>query len=576
MKLLKDLVLTRREFHVFDDVLEWGSDGTLYFVTQSNLTVAEPVFKKEIHGASKDLFHLDDLPLEVDNKFEFTAAEKNSLLNSQPVSFIRQIRVNQTNPGIFAALTSNFNINLYKDNVQWQQIDQPDAALAQRCYHSLAWSPNGTQIAVGNEAGEIVIFKLENNQVFHVNTVVLDSDSVDIWVTNIKWTEQGIFTVLTNNSIYLTVLDGTRLILPSNRSKVTDLTLLGTHLLVTSIGYAYKINLHDNVITQKDMESFDKFYIIPTNNETEIVLLSNSKSVKLQIDNFMDLQTDDIIRPHLDKKIKRWNESYNPYEKYTTQLTIYDIKFTHDKSCMAIVYKITKLAFRYKITSQAFFNIVFIPLNKFWQLTNKTSGLAWYQIYNIYGKTLPLGYDSVINEPKLDINLSFGEYLIKMMNNIEMTKMKFQNMVCENEPSIKLFYQLIFAYADTHMDIIDNNLDKASIYSLSILLELKPGSSILEIEPFSIQNEYITETFDITNEMNTNMTIVSSNGNKWRRCAITLLPIITTKVKVCPVSGKRIIDVKRDTVNDYGWFTRTLLETFNQRSAFSGSRLTEK
>ena len=68
-------------------------------------------------------------------------------------------------------------------------------------------------------------------------------------------------------------------------------------------------------------------------------------------------------------------------------------------------------------------------------------------------------------------------------------------------------------------------------------------------------------------------TVTSTTNNTWRRCGVTLLPILTTQVKICPVSKKRVLDIKRDDVNNYGWFTRGLLETFNDRSIYSGTTL---
>lgn len=577
MKLLKDLILTRKEFHSASKVVEWGSDGTLYFVTQPNITIGQPVFKKDMGATSKDLFHIDDLPLEIDNKFEYVAAERNSLLNSQPMSYIREIKVNQVFPEKFAALTNNFNVIIYKNYTPLCNIDQPEASLAQRAYHSFDWSPNGEKLAVGNEAGEVVIYKLENGELIHDKTVLLDPEFSNIWVIDIKWTDQGILSALTNNTVFLTVLDNTspKLLLASNRFKITDFLILDNYVFITSVGFAYKIDINSGRCDTKDMKSFDKFHIIPINDKSEIILLSNSKSVKLGIDSFDEDESDDIIKPHLDKKIKRWKESYDPYSKYSNQLIIYDIALTNDRSSIAIVYNINKMALRYKITSQSFFNIMFVPLNKSWDLTNKTAGLAWYQIYNIYEKSLPVGYNEIIEEPELDLSLPFDQYLIHAMNNFEITKTKFQNMVTESESSIELFLKLIFNYANKNKDKIINVLDKASVQSLSMLLkETSPFTPVIDV--FTLQSDYITETFDINNELNNDLEIVSQNGNKWRRCAITLLPILTTKVKVCPVSGKRIIDIKRDTLNDFGWFTRTLLETFNEVSIFSGGKLNDK
>ena len=59
----------------------------------------------------------------------------------------------------------------------------------------------------------------------------------------------------------------------------------------------------------------------------------------------------------------------------------------------------------------------------------------------------------------------------------------------------------------------------------------------------------------------------------WKRCAVSLLPLLTTKVKICPVSKTRIIDINKDSLNDYGWFSRTLLEVFNNNSIYCDTNM---
>ena len=79
-----------------------------------------------------------------------------------------------------------------------------------------------------------------------------------------------------------------------------------------------------------------------------------------------------------------------------------------------------------------------------------------------------------------------------------------------------------------------------------------------------------------TDKNNNPDALVSESGHAWNRCALTFLPIVSTNVKVDPVTQKRIIDISKDELNEYGYFTRTILETLNKVSIYSGCRFGSK
>ena len=191
---MKDLIVNRKELRSWQKNLVWGKDGTLYLNTSPHITIAQPRFEKEVNGNSKNLFHLKEFPLELEsnNKLEFEFAERNTLLNSQPISYVRYCEpsLGGNNNNLLAVLTSNGNVCIFENDVLVANLDDSAAPLAGRIYHSLHWNSNltanGEYITLGNELGQLVIFQKGNSDnSFHLlKTINLVSDCLE-WITSI-------------------------------------------------------------------------------------------------------------------------------------------------------------------------------------------------------------------------------------------------------------------------------------------------------------------------------------------------------------------------------------------------------
>ncbi|CCK70008.1 transcription factor TFIIIC subunit TFC8 KNAG_0D02590 [Huiozyma naganishii CBS 8797] len=576
MKLLRDLVLQRRELQDFYDGLHWCSDGTLFFDTIPEVSVGTPLYNKEMNTHSKDLFHVQSIPFEVDtnNKLEHQVNSINTLLNSQPASFVRSCKPCPVDPTIMAVLTNNGNVLLFKNDKLLSNLDDPNSTIEQRTYHCFEWCPNKLSIAVGNETNELVLFTLGNDGSQSSKNITLGSVSqLPQWVVHIRWSDHGMICAASDNGVHF--VDGSTMaadeILPPARFKIVNIDIVHEFAIIATYGAVYKVNLKTKDTKMFRVDPLQEFHIIPLLRTREVVFLSNSSSCKLNLDQAGELLSEDIIFPNLERKLKKWNEVWNPLKKYKSTLFIHGVALSPDGYSVAILYDIDRDTLKYKIQSEFQYKVSFFPLYDNWELSNKASGLAWYQTYHIYNKQLPVTEDSA-EVPTLDTSEGLNLYLNDIMNHNSMIYRLFNNLITTEVQTIDLFYRLVFEYGRDNITKIDNLLDQACLASLAKVLGENP-TFLPSQHPIPFKGEFIEQVFLFGSE-NENLTeIESQDGNTWRRCSVTLLPLITTRVKVCPVTKHRIIDINKDLLNEYGWFTRTLLEYFNEKSVYTGSKL---
>ncbi|QLQ79246.1 hypothetical protein HG537_0B05930 [Torulaspora globosa] len=576
MKLLKDLVITRKELQDSERNLVWARDGTLYITAYPDICIGQPIYRKEVSNNSKQLFHIKDYPLELENKFEFDGAGRNALLNSQPVSYVKLCKPCPTR-SLLAVLTSNLNVHIFKDQKLIWNLDEPDKELERRAYHCIEWSPDGSSLAVGNETGEVVIYSWEYQadgalQFTANKSIGLGNDVATNWIVRIDWKNDKMAITLDNNSIHMVDFGKggkiTRLRDPS-RLRLIDTCLLDKFFVYTDSCHLYRIDLESEEISSLALTSSDGFKIVPVKGSETVIVISNKTSCKIQLRGELTLLPDEIVAPHLERKFKKWSMINNEFSKYETSVLIHGLALSTDGYSLAICYSMERAAMKYKIASEHMFYIMFIPLCDSWTISKDATGLAWYQCYQIYQCALPTSA-SKEDIPTLicDFNMSLRAYIRSLLNNEKMNSWRFFNFIDEH-PSILPFRRAIFDYAVAKSSDITNPIDKASIQSLaSILKRDSPVSSDI----VELRSEFITESFDFRTS-DTPDYISSEQRHTWKRCFVSLLPILTTKVKVCPISNQRIIDIKKDNLNDYGWFTRTLLEELNEESVYTGTAM---
>ncbi|SCU81150.1 LANO_0B02146g1_1 [Lachancea nothofagi CBS 11611] len=570
MKLLRDLKVSRKDLQDWTDNLVWAPDGTLYITTVPDITVCQPVYNKSMMSNSKDLFHTKDYPLSLENKFEFDLAQENAMLNTVPESFVKQCQISPVSNQL-AVLTNNGNVCIYQDAKLIYQLDEPQRAIWERTYHSVAWSPCGTLIAVGNECGEVIIFSINHNsrdaEYQHHSSIELKRNSTS-WVLKLRWFGNKLIASLSDNSVYLVESDSTFFqIKEPSRFSISDICGIGSSVLVTSVGSIYRYDLSGGKATTVDWKGCDILHIVDIPDQNVAIVISNKTSCLVNLDQNMHLSEDTILAPHLENKFKRWNSYFNELNNYETSLLIHGISTSQDGASLAILYSIDRLSIRYRIVSEQVYRICFLPLCGTWEIKRESTGLAWYQNYQIYNKQLPPLFDAQVPNISLDTGSDFKTYLRMLMSNDEMNRLRFSNFVSDKKDN-HLYKKAVYDYAIAHTDEIVNELDKACFQSIASFLKQSP----VALGRYVMKGNFIEESF-ITSEKEEVNFVRSEEGHMWKRCAATFLPLLTPDVKVCPVSGYRIIDIKKDHFNDFGWLTRTLLEFFNNQSIYSGTTM---
>ncbi|SCU98054.1 LAMI_0F12772g1_1 [Lachancea mirantina] len=570
MKLLKDLIVNRKELQSWSDNLSWSHDGSLYLTTLPQVTVCRPVYHKVIERHSKQLFHIEEVVLDLRNKLRYEMPHQNFILNSQPDSYVKKC-VPSPLRDLLAVLTNNGSVCIFKDHVFISELDQSKVGIELRTYHSMAWSPDGQFLAAGNETGQVVIFNISKgrSEIREAEIIINLNSNKTAWVIKLKWVGEYLLCVLDDNSIYVVKDSSVRATKDSSKFEVNDVDIINDTLLATCSGCLLAIDLKTLTPESISLKSNEMFQIIPLRRRNCAILLSNKTSFVFSLDD-KTLQADTILSPHIEAKFQKWNDVFNEFNKYETTVCIYGLALSADEACLALLYTMENVSIRYRIVSENQYRIAFISLYEDWTISKFTTGLAWYQNYHIHGEKLPtnLEVDKKSNLP--DVNKPFVEFLKELNERESMNAERFRNYLQDDKTS-NLFKEAIFQYAVHHKDEITNPLDKACVISLANFLSEKLD---IECDTVEVKSRFIAETFDFKNQLDHDH-ITSQEGHKWRRCSATFLPLMTTQVKVCSVSQKRMIDLNRDSLNDFGWLTRTILEVFDECSIYSGVKLLE-
>lgn len=574
MTVLHDLKITRKALESWTDNISWGKDGSIYISTQPQLTTCEPLFCKSVQKHLKNLFHVKELHLlGPDNKFENVFLDQNQILNSQPEPAIVRV-VPSPRPGLVAGITKHANILLCQDNQVLCQVDDTTAAYPNRAYHSLAWNDKSDLLFTGNERNTIDIFSVSMDIVVtHMKSLPLDfsDQSENNWVTLLRYQNEKLICSNSQNEVYLIDLASSTIkkISEATKFSISDIQFVGNRVLITSLGsiHCYDINADKHTIETFDI--LNEFFIIRLPDKESAILLSDKTSVKVVLtDSNISLSADEVISPLLEKRFIKWNNTFNEYHKYETKLYVRGISPSPDGFTVAILYDIERLSLKYSIPSEQVFRLLIVPLSDKWEVSDKASGLAWYQTYNVYNAPAS-NMANLISEKVFDTSQSFEDYLSSILKSKEMLQWRFSSFI-EDLPSAKKIHTLIFSYVSNHLNEITNPLDQAYAIWLSVLLGESPPFELAAVE---FKGQFISEYFDFNKNANENI-IVSESKHEWKRCCVTGLPLISTNVKICPVSKCRVIDLEKDNLNDYGWLSTIVLKIFGNISIFTGTKMT--
>ena len=592
MKLLKDLILQRKDLANWDNGFTWSRNGTLYFRTTPELVIGEPLYQdiELINNNAKGLFRNIEYPLAVENVMEWEEATTNPILNTQPTSMIRSCKPSRIGDSDYlAVITNNFNVTIYKEKQIVAAIDVPDQKdVRARTFHSFEWSPIDDTLIVGNELGELLFFNKEEttDKFVLVNTIKIDELS-DQSITHISWEDGLIIITASDNTVWKLETSNSSnssalKLFETGRFRIFDVKLINSrYITVTATGHIFRYDLTTNGLVYERLPVINNFYIIPIRDTNSIIIVSNNNvTIKINLDSSkLNFETDTLIGPELSHKFKKWNDVWNESGKYETCLNVYGRSLSPDGYSVAVLYDVSRTSYNYIIPSQRQYRVMFIPLCEQWEISDKADGLAWYQTHMIYQRA-GLSMKSISNDKSLlstidnefDTNMEFKEYLNKILKNEKLNLLKF-NVYLDKTDSrrMDIFRKLIMKYALVKTDTITNALDIASLTMLAKNLGITDIKlPLLENMDFTMKGDFITQSFHISDDA-TSDEIASKEGNVWKRCSVTLLPLLSIAVKKCPVTNHRVIDIEKDTVNEYGWFTKTLLEVCHKNSVYTGN-----
>ncbi len=314
----------------------------------------------------------------------------------------------------------------------------------------------------------------------------------------------------------------------------------------------------------------------------------------------------------LTKRITSWKSSSDVED---AQLTIYGSALSPHKSISAFLYKIdTPNSLNYSIMANSSCRILFAIANS---RTLKSPGvyegssltisteisfigkILAKDVRSLYFESLLERFkednktieDTVSNDSNIIMNADSPtlEHIIKALSESlehyifqapRFNNLRFHNYLSSNDD----FTGTLYCIAKVVLSFIKkypltrkffSSIDSAIINSFLCFSADSGGF----IDPYSceIKSDICNETFDFTNQKS-HLSLKSASGHLWKRCSITLLPLLDMNIKTCNACGNKVIKLipesspmsnndKYDNQDISGhisksWLAKTLLSTF--------------
>ncbi|CCH41764.1 Transcription factor tau subunit [Wickerhamomyces ciferrii] len=582
--MVADLLLQRVDLLPQLENLAWSDDGSLAVNTAGQLSLYKPKYEKDEVKNANSLFEIQRFELaslprnqifqnEIDDEVgstNYSAAEEAivkftwSPLTSSKVTYL-------------ALLTNTKSIHILANGEAKHSIDR---SLTQRVStqkelddyitHSIEWLILGNVLVLltGQANGTIKAYYVDDQSYKEVESITINEG---VPIVQIKADQNNLIAVTSTNEIYKISnplqenSTPAQIIKEADRFKIYDILLQTKKILYTSPSQFNIIDIESGTKSTTTTNILDFSNIIP--NGSNYLIVSHTKSI--QLDKDLKLIQDNKVQSLRKRRVNRYNSKLDSINLKDDDFKILGIDYNHSGKVLAILYSIeADLGFRYKITSQTYFKIAFITLDNDFKI--QASPLATYQQFIISGVLPDSEIDSGVTETNLDVSLA--EYLkTNILNDRLISGLISRNIVSRDQDLdiAKRYADLLVRYINHSGLEFDNVLDKITYKSL--LLLSTGGYNGATIGKIEIKTDVFEETFNF-DEINDLEPAKSETGHEWNRCALTFIPILSTDVKIDPVTQKRIIDIENDKLNDYGFLTRTILETLNEISIYSGCR----
>lgn len=556
--MIPQLTLSRTEVYDLNNAMKWAPNGTLVLNTVSDLTFLLPKYTKEDIKTADKLFERksvtqQSLPANPFLSLSFDDERTSTLLTSQDaVIEIMEWSPMFQNVCYLAVLTNEGSVLVFKDGEIFANLTTTGEFTSQKDFdryrvHSLGWlSHHGRLLIIqGTHSGDLRISDALTGEEVDV-VCVCDSP-----IVMVKTCQSQIFAVSSSNAIYKIHGSEVQQIKDASRYLVYDMCPHETFILYTE---PFRITKRDFIKRIAPVSVKTTFAtptrIVPSNKD--ILVVSNSGSVK--IDSSFNLVEDNIIEPVLSKRLKAWNRKYNDYNTKTITLNKLGLDLNYNGNVLAVVYEMKEdKVFKYKIASERSYPIVFIPLEN--NFGGDGSSLTKFHEFKITGFTSETTATTTDVDYSVDLPSFIRDYVF---HDGEITELASQNLIYNNKNSQirKRYARLLVSYIDKNKLDIKNTIDRAVVTSLRYMAQLPIDD---EVDNVSINSGAFTETFDFKKEQDSD-TLVSHSDHIWQRCCLTFLPILTPHVLYDPATESRAIDISRNSDNEYGFFTKALLQ----------------
>ncbi|PRT53830.1 Transcription factor tau subunit [Wickerhamiella sorbophila] len=506
---MRDIKVSRVDVSLGCNSLAWSADGDLAIGSVGNVTIFIPVLEATNGFHRTATVSFDQLPAGDHPTTEM------SIYGSGIQTFASEIAwspsgISKSRRCVLAVLVSTGNAYLFTNcrpamEADWR-LKVAVSELVPDKVHSIAWSPvdgdnwGRCRLALGCQSGLVHVLLVENGETridSQINVPGLDT------ITSMAWSEQGLAIADTNNAVVLvktetsSTAEAPSVILDRSRFKVTDLAWVDGKLLVSQAGKV-------TVTGGWKKNEFEVGFA----TSVGVVGVGDSWAI---FGAHGEVYTKGSAFNIGSKAVSTYGVAVHPNNQYVAVL--YDSK--------------TDKGLRYPILSSSHAKIHFYPLKTKLDLRSSTKGspvIDWV----FMDESLELK-PRKLSVPKgsLDVALT----VLSRSEGLDVLRYKLHFGDKDAEATIRqtLAGTVLGSFFRDQSGLPD--LDRAILWSMSQFCKTKPKTTNLGTSVIEIKGDFFTESFDFADATDPDA-IQSLGGRRWRRCSLTLLPVLTQNTLV--------------------------------------------
>lgn len=596
-----------------DDSTILANDLTITNLASLSIDPSEPEFK-EAYNTSLMNFDTDTYPNQ--NRFvkytDVLEYHKQPMLNTTFKTKFTKILKNKIKQSVVCCLTNNHNILVYSyldgeknsmkflQNLSYQkEIRDSDnidiEKLSFDVYYDIEFDYTNEYLAVANRTGDVLIFKYSPELklfgfISAFENICKDRD--DDYIEKLRCVKSEFLNELKfvgkshKNELYLITINTEDF----TQSTSINLNISKKEFMIPDFikldGNSFYYISADKLYNQNNevlytFGNFDTKKIVHLVRRNQIILYSLNEYV------LFDLTTQKVVESPITKfLIKKFSTSRLDNPKLS--LNIHGIEVANDESFVIIAYSFSvNFGITYNPKSFRELYVTIFKLEDTWRIHNHQyvdSLKLWYFQYKFFGNKFAENYLDLIEDEtistskdlhKKNFDIPFEKFIqTYILDDAYLGINKFTFLIEKgNIYKSKLYLKILnlfYEYSAHNVEKFDNDLDILSINLIAKKLEKNKIFAESKNIAVTMKGEFIDETFDIEKCYHDEY-LVSNEGHQWKQCFLTLLPILSTHTKSCQMVNTFIIDLKKDELmNEYGWFTSTLLSELGLKCLVTG------